>query len=361
MSELKTLNKSDIEFQSYLLGTFSKTHRALPLQSLNVDSDQERVTFQLVPVQEIQEPSFFVKWSQVFKLHTFIYAALPMFLIIVKNLLDQTVINPLDGLLAAIGAFFLHTSLNLRNDFVDHMKGLDRILPTAGSRAIQKGWVTAQSVKNWAWVYFFLGVLFGLKPVLDYPQVLLFVGSLSALGVVLITSFRMGVKYRVWTELLVFLLLGPFLTGGFQLSFGAPLDLEAVLIGLLTGWVGVFSLHMRNFELLMVQAQARFYNSITHLGFDTSKVLLKVWWNMFCLGLVLLHMIYSLPVVALIFLISGFFTSLIFWKILDRLQSPLGSDLAITLRVGKQIALLQMSLWFAVNLIYLLLATGGVE
>jgi hypothetical protein len=118
---------------------------------------------------------------------------------------------------------------------------------------------------------------------------------------------------------------------------------------------------MRNFELLMVQAQARFYNSITHLGFDTSKVLLKVWWNMFCLGLVLLHMIYSLPVVALIFLISGFFTSLIFWKILDRLQSPLGSDLAITLRVGKQIALLQMSLWFAVNLIYLLLATGGVQ
>ncbi|MCE3009789.1 MAG: prenyltransferase [Proteobacteria bacterium] len=361
MSELKTLNKSDSDFQSYLLGTFSNTHRALPLQSLNVDSDQERVTFQIVPVQQIETPDFFVKWSQVFKLHTFIYAALPMFLIIVKNLFDGTLINPLDGLLAAVGAFFLHTSLNLRNDFVDHMKGLDRVLPTAGSRAIQKGWVTAQSVKVWAWIYFILGVLFGLKPVLDYPQVLLFVGSLSALGVILITSFRMGVKYRSWTELLVFLLLGPFLTSGFQLSFGAPLDVEAVLIGLLTGWVGVFSLHLRNFELLMVQSQARFRNSITHLGFDSSKVLLKIWWSTFCLGLVLLHVLYSLPEVALVFLVSGFFASFVFWKNLDRLQSPLGSDMTKTLRVGKQIALLQMSLWFSLNFVFLILVTAGVE
>jgi len=270
-------------------------------------------------------------------------------------------INPLDGLLAAIGAFFLHTSLNLRNDFVDHMKGLDRVLPTAGSRAIQKGWVTAQSVKIWAWIYFILGVLFGLKPVLDYPQVLLFVGSLSALGVVLITSFRMGVKYRIWTELLVFLLLGPFLTSGFQLSFGAPLDLEAVLIGFLTGWVGVFSLHLRNFELLMVQSQARFRNSITHLGFDTSKILLKVWWSTFCLGLVLLHIFYSLPEVAFVFLVSGFFTSFVFWKNLDRLQSPLVSGMAKPLSVGNHVVLLQMSLWFAGNFVFLILATVGVE
>lgn len=356
--ELKTLSRKDPEFYPHLLGTFSKTHRALPLKSLNVDSDLETITFQVVKAVDIQKPSFVLMWAQVFKLHTFVLVAFPMFVVLMKNLLDGTVTNPLDGMLAAFGALCLHTSLNLRNDFVDHVRGLDRVLPSSGSRAIQNGWVTAWSVKAWAWVYFVLGVLFGIKPVYDYPQVLIFISALSVLGLVLMSSHKMGFKYRQWSELIVFLLLGPFLTSGFQMSLGAGFDFESVFIGVLTGWFGVFYLHIRNFELLMMTSQAKFRNTMTLLGFDSSKKLLAGWWVIWIVGLVGYHIMYSSSYWTVILVLGSLFASWAFFMSLSQLTSPVGSDMTRFLVLSRKVAFFVLSLWFVENVFYLMALQG---
>jgi 1,4-dihydroxy-2-naphthoate octaprenyltransferase len=356
--DLKTFSRKDPDFYPYLLGTFSKTHRALPLKSLNVGSDLETITFQIVDSKQIERPTFVLMWAQIFKIHTFILVAFPMFVVLLKNLMDNTVVNPLDGVLAALGALCLHTSLNLRNDFVDHVRGLDRVLPSSGSRAIQNGWVTAWSVKAWAWVYFVLGVLFGIKPVYDYPQVLIFISALSVLGLVLMSSHKMGFKYRQWSELIVFLLLGPFLTAGFQMSLGAGFDFEALVIGVLTGWFGVFYLHIRNFELLMVTSQAKFRNTMTLLGFDSSKKLLAVWWSIWILGLLGYHFVYSSTYWTVILLLGSLFASWAFLMSLSQLTSPLGSDMTRFLTLARKAAFFVLSLWFVENIFYLMALQG---
>lgn len=356
--DLKTFSRKDPEFYPHLLGTFSKTHRALPVKSLNVDSDLETITFQIVEATQIERPQFFLMWIQVFKIHTFILVAFPMFVVLLKNLLDSTVTNPLDGVLAALGALCLHTSLNLRNDFVDHVRGLDRVLPSSGSRAIQNGWVTAWSVKAWAWVYLVLGVLFGIKPVYDYPQVLIFISALSVLGLVLMSSHKMGFKYRQWSELIVFLLLGPFLTAGFQMSLGAGFDFEALFIGFLTGWFGVFYLHIRNFELLMMTSQARFRNTMTLLGFDSSKKLLAGWWLIWMLGLSGYHFVYSSTYWTVILVLGSLFSSWAFFMTLSQLTSPVGSDMTRFLGLARKVAFFVLSLWFVENVFYLMALQG---
>src|SRR5216683_2002056 len=53
-----TLTKNDPDFDSYLLGTFSQTERALPVETYHPQTARERVTFRLVPVEKVGAPSW---------------------------------------------------------------------------------------------------------------------------------------------------------------------------------------------------------------------------------------------------------------------------------------------------------------
>ena len=58
MRSLITVYRKDPSFISYIDGSFSKTHRAVPLRSLNVNSDLEQVTFELIEIGKILKPHF---------------------------------------------------------------------------------------------------------------------------------------------------------------------------------------------------------------------------------------------------------------------------------------------------------------
>lgn len=60
--EYITLTKTDPEFESYLLGNFSQTHRALPVETFHAQTPRERVTFRLVPREKVAAP----KWWKVY-------------------------------------------------------------------------------------------------------------------------------------------------------------------------------------------------------------------------------------------------------------------------------------------------------
>ena len=52
----KTLLKKDPEYSSYLLGTFSSSLVALPVESFGVGTDRERTTFFVQSESKIEKP-----------------------------------------------------------------------------------------------------------------------------------------------------------------------------------------------------------------------------------------------------------------------------------------------------------------
>lgn len=335
MRSLVTLYRRDLDFASYIDGSFSKTHRAVPVRSLNVNSELEQVTFEIIPVEEIEKPGFFKYWSQIFKLRNFMMLAFPAVLIINKNYLQNSLHDVLTMILSLLGALFLMTSANLRNDWSDYVNGVDRIHPQSGGHALQKGWTTAREVYFWSIVYLILGILFGLPAVFKYPKVLIFVAVLAVVGILGMSSFKSGLKYRRWSEFAVFLLLGPCFTLGLQVSMGAHWDFQSLFIGVMTGWMSAFYLHIKNFQEMMVNEQAKFINTLSWLGFESGKKFVFAWWFVFSLMIAVYQGIYSDVTWLALFVAGGLVTCLLLFRSLKGIPSPLSSRVKKVVEIGK--------------------------
>lgn len=185
----------------------------------------------------------------------------------------------------------------------------------------------------------------GLPAIFVFPELLGLIAILALLGVVAIRSFKMGIKYRRWTEVMAFFLLGPLLTVGFQIAIGGGFDLEVLLIGISTGWLAVFVLHLKNFEQIMVNSQAGFGNTISWLGFEGSKKFLVFSWFVGVSWLLLYHYIYSSTVWMLTFLVVMVVFSILIFKNLMGLQSPVGSQLASVCEKCHRLILFVMAAW----------------
>ena len=345
MAELKTLAQTDPEFLSYLRGTFSRTHRALPVKSLNVSTPLETVTFEIVPVADIKTPSFFKLWGEVFRFRNFIYVLFPLYLILTKNAFDEVEFDPILAALSGLGALFLTLGAFLLNDYYDHIKGVDRIHPESGSQAIQKGWVTAAATKSWALTYLCFGFLLGAPSLWVFPELLPVVSVPALVAFLAWISPRLGLKYKRGAEIVVFLLFGPFLTVGYQMSIGAGFDLEAVWIGCLTGWHFVFLVQLKNFESLMVNSQVGFENTMSFLGFERGRRVLELWWFSFIAFMAVYQWIYHSKEWFLGFVILPVIFSLGFLISLRKLKSSVGSRVAHVVRLGRTGALLTLILW----------------
>ncbi len=345
MTELITLSKSDPRFSSYIEGTFSKEKRALPLQSLNVNTSLEQVTFQILPKEKIQPPFLGLHWLQVLKVKNLLMVAFPIFLVFARNWQAGTLFDPVSGALAGLGAMFLMTAVNLRNDYLDHLSGLDRLHPWSGSHAIQKGWVTAAQVRMWSFIYLSMGLGFGSSAVIRYPKILILLGAVALLGIMGMTSYKMGLKYRRWSEWAVFLLLGPLLTMGIQYSVGAEFDWITLFLGCLSGWLSVFYLHLKNFEQLMINNQARFENTVTWLGFEKSKAWLIFCWALLMTALVAYPFYLGVWWTGVVTLTLSTALSFVFIRALWNLQSPVGSHMKTLVHAGQKGLLALMAVW----------------
>jgi 1,4-dihydroxy-2-naphthoate octaprenyltransferase len=347
---LVTLRKQDPLFQAYLTGHFSKTERALPIQSLNVDTETEQITFEIKNKSDIAMPHWIFKWPTVLRFKSMAQVTVPLLLVLAKNLLDETVTDLALGLLAGLGAIVLYVGLNLFNDYIDHLRGLDRIYPEAGNRAIQKGWVAAWTVRAWAIGYLCVGGLLGLPALLGHSEILWLVVVITGLGFLGIVLAKRGRKLNRLSEFLAFLLLGPLLTLGFQLALGGDIDIEVLAIGFLTGWFAVFRLHFKNFQQLMIGVQSKFVNSMTSLGFEKAKLALKLWWLVFVAAFLIYYFIYSNILWLILAIALQSLTTFLIFKRMDQLQSPVGSAVSELAKAVSQSSRLIVLYWVAVGL-----------
>jgi 1,4-dihydroxy-2-naphthoate octaprenyltransferase len=352
VTEVKTLSKGSSEFESYLLGTFSRTHRALPIRTLNANSLNETVTFEIKPLSEIKTPVFALVLLQLLKARTFILVLFPVYLLLVKNNADKTIKDPIVVMISTFGILAAFIAVNLRNDYTDHMKGLDRINPRAGSRVIQKGWMTAAQVRHWAHFFVVLALVLSSLVIFAFPMVIGVVMLTILVGIWAQFLKKGSFKYQKGGEFFVFLLLGPLLTTGYQISISGFWDLESLYLGLIWGWVVVFLQHIKNFEFIMINAQAGFHNTVTWLGFDKTKILLKTWWLLFLAMFLGFHFRYAGAFwmwflgAVLVFCSAPFFLSL------NRLRSSVGSDMVRTRKIGYNLVLITLFFWAAENIWY---------
>lgn len=352
MSEVVTLSKSSPQFESYLLGTFSKDKRALPVRTLNANSSLETVTFEIKPLSEIERPSWPVILLYLLKVRAFILVLFPMYLLLVKNTADKTILDPFVVVLSTLGILFTYIAVNLRNDFTDHMKGLDRINPKAGSRVIQRGWMTAAQVRNWASFFVGLALLCAALVIFAFPVVVGVVILTVLVGVWAQFLKKGSFKYHKGGEIFVFLLLGPLLTTGYHISIAGAWDLESLYLGIMWGWLVVFLQHIKNFEFIMINSQAGFHNTVTWLGFDKSKILLKVWWLVFLAMFICYHVRYAGDFWTWFLGATLAFSAFPFFIGINNLQSPVGSDLIRVRKRGYNLVLVTIFLWALENIWY---------
>jgi 1,4-dihydroxy-2-naphthoate polyprenyltransferase len=360
VAELKTLSKADPQFLSYLLGTFSNTQRALPVKSLNVNSDSETVTFEIIPVKDINTAPFFFRWLKIFKIHNFVLVGLPIFFILMNCYLDGKSFDGHLALLSAAAAFCLHAAVNLRNDYLDHLSGLDRLQSSAETtHPIQRGWITAYQAKAISNFFIFLGLIFGAPSVIFFPELLFIVSILLLFGFIGIQSYRFGLKYRLWTELTAFLFLGPCLTVGFQMSIGGGFDLEAIFLGQITGWFAVYVLHLKNFTQIMTNHQAGFINTVNLLGFEKAKTLINWWWWILLLMINAYHFFYNTFWWTAAFALFSILLIILQLKATRNITSPVGSNFRAMLNSCYQLGLILFAFWAAEYLAIILVIEFG--
>ncbi len=343
-SELVTLARGSPDFEPYLLGTFSQTQRALPLKTLNANSQSETVTFQVVPIQSIRRPSFWLFLALTFKVNNFLLVLFPLFLILVKNIADGTLLDPLAASISTCGVLFAFISLSLRNDYQDHMQGVDRVIVDRGSRSIQRGWTTALEVKRYSVLFLVLALLCALPVVIVSPEVL------SILAVSCVAGFW---AFQLGGDVSLFLLLGPLLTVGYQLSMGTAFDVESLAIGLLWGWLVLYLKHLRNISSIIESTQAKFKNTVNSLGFDRSRRLIAGWWILFVIFFGLYHLYYANFILGLYGVLILTLASFRFLLRLKKLSTPAGSEMKSLARAGRRLFQIALLFWTFENLWYL--------
>ncbi len=345
MSEYVTLSKGSPDFRAYLLGTFSKTKRALPIHTLNVNSAKETVTFHVVEKNKIQRPSLLIRFFLTFRARSFLLVMAPLFLILTKNYVDRTLAYPETTFLAICGVMLAFIAVNLRNDFMDHMTGIDRVLDRSGSRSIQRGWLSANQVRWSANVFLVLSLLTAIPLIVVIPELLYLTGAALALGLWAQFKKQTSFKDRVGGEFSLFLLLGPLLTTGFQLAVNGKFEAESVWLGAVWGWLVVFMVHLKNFKNILASSQAGFTNTVNWLGFDRSRRLLVVWWSAFIVFNFIFHWYYAGVYWGWYMSITLVLCSFPFVNRLRKTTSPVGSEVLAAFRAGFQLFAITITLW----------------
>lgn len=337
MSSFITLKKSDTQFQSYLWGKFSSSQRALPQATLNLDSPEETVTFEIVDKKSIQKPAGLHVFFALIKFQNLYFILLPLFYVCVKNYVDNRFFDPLSLAMAAVAMLFMFAAFNIRNDVNDHISGYDRVNVAqrgAYGKPIHLGWITATQASKLSSILTLIAMLLSLPVMMRQPEE----ARVIAVSAVLMMAGRLltknSYKNQRWGEVIFFILAGPGVISGYQVALGAGIDTECLGFGILWAWAIQFLLHLNNFSHILTSSQAGIKNTMTNAGFDKAKKILIGWWVIFIALWVLYHYHYAS-------VFWSYLTTLIliFWSIptfikISEIQSPAGSELGDLRQVG---------------------------
>jgi 1,4-dihydroxy-2-naphthoate octaprenyltransferase len=342
-----TVTPEDPDYRQYLLGSFSKTLRALPVESFRQHSRRERVTFRIVSVQDIEKPHWLKIYWRACRPELLGLTLGPFFVTgsLMANLNHQ---SPLfSWWVAALGLFFLHVSSFLFNDFRDHMRGVDFANRRRGSQVIQKGWASAREVRGWAYVNAALALMCGIPALIAAPMLALFVASGAVLVLLLSGATSRLARFAI-PDMMVFAGLGPLLTMASAMAYSEKAPRSVFLIGLALGSLAVLTLQVRQLENLFRAGRDSFRTFIGAFDFDRARKVVRI--QIVFIGALQVAVAFAIVprAMAIVGLLFALWPLYFVYLMIGRAASPLSSDLLHLGRRGiwAQTAIL---LWWGVS------------
>lgn len=268
----RTLTPRDPKFESYLLGSFSEKERALPQTSLNVQSMNELVTFEIKKLEDLESAPMWKKLWLLFKPQTWLTVLVP--LIAVGHLQENPSVGL--GLTLAMVLVALMVFANWQADLVDHLGGWDRLQGSNDKNVLRKGWFTGYQLKKWSRYALVLATLLGL-PLLRVIPFVLVPYALVVVGILLLLP-RWWRK-SLWpglSSLCICLLSGPLLTVGIDLAFDGYSSWSSFFLGVAWGvWMSFVrqqKIYTKQWDLYQRSVPVSFLG----LGFDRSKAIMRL-------------------------------------------------------------------------------------
>jgi 1,4-dihydroxy-2-naphthoate polyprenyltransferase len=351
-TQYKTLHRNDVNFDDYLWGAgLHKKQNTIPLpiETMNLGTSDETVTFQVFQKSEITKPSLLKFISVLVKLPSFILILMPLFYVLVKNLRDNRFRDPFSMTLSAGAMLFLYAGLNIRNDISDHISGYDRVNKSKTDKAIPMGWITALQSSVVSWTLMVVSMLIALPIFILQPELLRVLGFVVILFLLGQFIKKNSYKSDRFGEIILFLLSGPGVVLGYQVSLGAGVDTESIAFGLLWGFAVLFLIHINNFNYILTSSQAHIENTITRMGFDKAQKFLIFWWSAYCALWLVFHLYYGHR----FWTISGTLLLVLMafplFKQILKIKSPLSSDLGLIRQQAYRNFLVMVFILFAEN------------
>lgn len=342
-----TVRKDSPDFQKYLENRFSDDYRAIAVDSQNINTELEIVTFELRNSSEFSSIPFIKKLLPLLKLGKFLYFFFPLFYVVLVSWLHGFPMDPITLLLSWFGITFLFLAVNLRADYIDHMIGLDRILKVTSTKPVSLGWVRAYKVKQLSNIFLMASVVVGIPVIVAFPITLAAVACSTIIIYLAVLRPRHSYRSHLLGDVGWAMLLGPVLSVGFELAISGTSRTQTVLFGLVWAVVIFYRLQLQNFEVIMEASIAKIKNGITGLGFDKGKNLILGLWIASLFLFAVFHTIYAhwlyWSSTVLICLYFTYKTRPTF----QNLKSPVGSEMASFVKDYHQLYVLLTLLWTA--------------
>lgn len=321
--------------------------RAVPVESQNINTELEMVTFEIKEISEFAGITLKQKIVPLLKLNKFLYFFFPIFYVVTQAWLQAYEVDAITMLLAWLSVTFLFLAVNLRADYIDHMIGLDRILKKTATKPVSLGWVSAYRVKQFSYLFFGVSVILGIPIVVAFPITLLAMACATVIIFWAVLRQRQSFRSHFFGDIGWSLLLGPILSVGFELSIRGTTTTQTLLFGLVWGVVVFYRIQLQNFEVIMEASMAKIKNGITWLGFDKGKELILGLWVASIILFTVFHLIYS----HWLYWISTVVLCLIFThrsrRSYQNLKSPMGSEMSLFIKDFHQLYVLLTALWAA--------------
>jgi 1,4-dihydroxy-2-naphthoate octaprenyltransferase len=233
----------------------------------------ERVIMDLYHKDEIHKPGFFKKWALAVRAYSLTATLMPALIVLCYGLQKSWNIDWLLFILATFGAIFSQIAVNIFNDVEDHLKLIDLPNNYGGSGVLQKGWFTARGFRKIGFAFLLLAILFGILPILSYPQFLIAMTGIGILGVIGYSNFPFGFKYKSLGDLAVFFCVGPVLALGIAVSAFGHYDKSVILLGSIMGFAAVLLLHVNNLQDIPIDEARQAKTFASSLGFRKARYL----------------------------------------------------------------------------------------
>lgn len=291
--KLKTVKKSDPEFQALLDGTFSDSHRAIPLRTINQHVAFEHATFELTPLDKIEKPSSLALAFELLKPQHFLIVLVPLF-----YTFFSLSMGPLDFwnfkkqiILILVSLLNLTLFINLRRTLTEHYNLSHLYASATTSSILQKGWLKGITVTRLSWVFFSVSVFAALPLVLEQPAALAPIILLTMILFAGMSLQKEGLLYLITSALNHFLLAGPLVVLGTCVVFQTKPSLNQWAFAVSWGlWILLWR-QLRSFREVMPYTLSRSSRFVAQMGFDKTLSLLQkltITIPMICLSLLAL-------------------------------------------------------------------------